>query len=197
MENNKKKKDILLIGDSLTDLYQENNGWGEKIEDWYIDKANVINKGYSCHTSEMIKNMLPTIIPNKKNEKLLWCSILLGTNDCYYVGREVSPKQYKENILSIIDYIHNINPVAVIILITPPTTSDAPDKIKDYVKKIYDIKKRRPYICLIDLYNGPNKITAKDLKDGIHFNETGSNKLFEYIKSSLTSCIARVTPLKI
>ena len=166
-------KDILLIGDSLTQWYEEKNGWVDQMKKWYNGKANVINKGFGGYTSEMIKGIITNIVPNKKNLNIRLCSILLGTNDCYYNGRYISPDNYKKNILFLIDYMRNINPNITILIGTPPTTGGDPNKILDYVNRVHQIKKERPYIHVIDLHKDPFKIVATDLTDGIHFNMMG------------------------
>ena len=43
--------EILLIGDSLTEWYQANNGWGGQMKKWYGNKATIINKGFGGYTS--------------------------------------------------------------------------------------------------------------------------------------------------
>jgi lysophospholipase L1-like esterase len=189
--------EILLIGDSLTEWYQSNNGWGEQMKKWYDNKATIINKGFGGYTSEMIKNMITDIIGNKKNNNLILCTILLGTNDCYFVGRQTSSENYKKNILFIIDYIHNINPHTIILLATPPTASGDTNKIIDYVNKVHQIKKERPYIYLIDLHKDPFKIIIRDLYDGIHFNQSGSNKLFQNIQYTIIHSCNKIRPAEI
>lgn len=190
-------KDILLIGDSLTEWYQVNNGWGEQMKKWYANKATIINKGFGGYTSDMIKGIITNIVPNKKNNNLVLCTILLGTNDCYFVGRQSSSENYKKNMLFIIDYIHTINPHTTILLATPPTATGEPNKILDYVNKVHQIKKERPYIHLVDLHKDPFKIVPGDLVDGIHFNQNGSNKLFQNIQTKITQNCNKFVPAHI
>ena len=186
--------EILLIGDSLTEWYQANNGWGGQMKKWYGNKATIINKGFGGYTSEMIKSIITNIIGNKKKNNLVMWTILLGTNDCYYEGRYISSENYKKNILFIIDQILNINPQTSILLCTPPTTLGDPNKILDYVNKVYQIKKERLYVHLIDLHKGPFKIVASDLTDGIHFNENGSTKLFHNIQNTIIHNCNKLIP---
>ena len=190
-------KDILLIGDSLTQWYEEKNGWVDQMKKWYSGKATVINKGFGGYTSEMIKGIITTIVPNKKNPNIRLCTILLGTNDCYYNGRYVSPDNYNKNILFLVDYMRNINPNIIILIGTPPTTAGDPNKILDYVNRIHQIKKERPYIHLIDLHKDPFKIVAADLTDGIHFNQNGCNKLFQNIQNTINRHCNKLTPAQI
>jgi lysophospholipase L1-like esterase len=174
---------ILLIGDSLTDLgYHSHNGWGYYMKLRYNNKANIINKGICNYSSQMIKDLFYNLLDNSI---IHLYTILLGTNDCYNNNVYVSPNQYKENILFMIDTIRNTNPNCFILLITPPICSYH-NGIYEYVDRIYQIIKERQDITLIDLHNGPNNIELIDLdKDGLHFNKKGNWKIYTKVKDAV------------
>lgn len=181
---------ILLIGDSLTEFGYK-NGWGDHLKEWYHNKATVINKGISKYSSLMIKDIFLKLI-EKQNFKL--CTILLGTNDCYNPNCLVSPFVYKQNILFMIDILRKINPTCLIFLITPPICNIHPG-IMQYVDKIYEIIGERPFITLIDLYNGTNNIDYSDLNgDGVHLNSSGNFKIFIKIKETIENHISFFAP---
>jgi lysophospholipase L1-like esterase len=183
------KKQIILIGDSLTDWSFGENGWGKKMQDWYGEKVSIINEGYAGYTSKMIKEIINNIVPKNDNEILL-CSILLGTNDCFNREIHVSFQDYKINMLYIIDYIHSIHPKTEILLITPPL-SGFQIKITDYVDALYQIKTERDFINIVDVINPnpshscPINIVLSDLSDGLHLNDSGNDKLFKNVQNAI------------
>ena len=65
---------ILLIGDSLTEWGNGENGWAGYLTKWYSNKANVINKGFAGYNSKMIVDIMTTITFNIPN--LILCTIL-------------------------------------------------------------------------------------------------------------------------
>ena len=73
---------VFLIGDSLTNYGDKlDYGWSQKMKQWYKEKAIVHSKGYPGYTSQMIRDNFPLIMGNVMHP--LFCTILLGTNDCY------------------------------------------------------------------------------------------------------------------
>lgn len=169
-----------LIGDSLTNRgFQHMNGWPKLLHAKY-NKARILNYGYDGYTSSMLQNMIKRLIPNNN---IFFTTILLGTNDCYS-SSFVSPEQYKKNIIYIVQYIHQLNPQCIILLITPPICK-LNNYIFEYVQQIHDIGKEFPFISIIDLHKGSNSILLEDLHDGIHFGESGHYKLFLNIQDVL------------
>jgi len=154
---------ILLIGDSLTQYSNGENGWVTKLTKWYNNKALVINKGFGGYTSKMIVDIMPKITFNIKNLK--FCTILLGTNDCY------NPKS---GLIAVDKY--KINNVII-----------------HYANVVRDICVHFKNVELIDLYTD-NAITTNDLTDGIHFNANANNKLFEKLKNKINSKFTYLAP---
>ena len=182
--------DILLIGDSLTEWNYE-NGWGQKMKEWFKDKANVINCGYGGYTSQTIKENIQWITYAHRFPMI--CTIWLGTNDCYYNGFQVPLQEYKQNIVHIIQHIRSLHTYCVILLITPPVCQ-LNTSILYYVVKTREIA-REQCVPLVDLHKpGRFQITLSDLYDGTHINEKGNKKLFENIKHTLLTHFSIVCP---
>ena len=180
------EKQIILIGDSLTEWNFKENGWGKKLQDWYGEKVTIVNKGYAGYNSKMIKDIIHEIIPTPPNKQdLLICTILLGTNDCFFEGRQLSFQDYKLNILSIVDYIHLTHPKTEILLITPPT-SGYQKPMTQYINSLYEIQAERIFINIINLHdNPPNNLMLTDLYDGVHINDSGNEKLFKNVQNAI------------
>jgi lysophospholipase L1-like esterase len=184
---------ILLIGDSLTDLGMI-NGWVGHLKYWYQNKINFLNKSICKYTSKMIKEKLNDLIDIKQ---FSLCTILLGTNDCYNSNYCVSPTDYKDNINYIIDYLWKINPHCYILLITPPLCS-LNKNILLYVNEIYKIVEENKHIILVDLYKGRNNIELYDLSvDGLHFNNSGNWKVYCKLKEIIEKHLPCFHPNKL
>jgi len=183
------KKQIILIGDSLTEWNFKGNGWGKKMQNWYGTKVQIINEGYAGYNSKMIKEIISSIVkPQDNTFELLLCTILLGTNDCFLEPRIIPFQEYKQNILSTIDYIRMMHPKTEILLITPPITGHPP-KMKitfpNYINALYEIKKERKFVNIVNLHNPPNNLLVSDLTDGVHINDSGNDKLFKNVQNAI------------
>jgi len=188
--------DILLIGDSLTQWnYNTEIGWGYKMKQWYAGKANIHNKGFAGYSSTMIKNIFHEFLLG--NPQIICVTILLGTNDCHGSETKVSPAEYKQNLAYMIETIHNINHLAVILLITPPITEHNNDNILHYVNVVRELCYNQLRIRIVDLHSGKNDITLADLYDGVHINESGNIKLYEHIKDTLHTYYDCICPDKL
>jgi len=179
--NNINNKNIVCIGDSLTNRGFNNiNGWVNLFKQIY-PKSQIINYGYEGYTSNMINNMIPRLIPSSN---LFMATILLGTNDCYS-SFFVNPDDYKVNILNIITHIYNFNPNCIVLLITPPPCRFN-NYIYEYINKIYQIGKEYSFVKIVDLHSGSDTILLDDLEDGIHFSNVGQKKVFNNIHKTLS-----------
>ena len=188
--------DILLIGDSLTQWnYDNESGWGYKMKEWYYNKANVHNKGFAGYSSTMVKNIFHQFLLG--DPQVICCTILLGTNDCHLAVPPVSPQEYKSNLLYMIETIHNLNPLAVILLITPPITGYKNDDILHYVNVVRELCHNQLRIRIVDLYSGKNEIRLTDLYDCVHINESGNLKLYESIQDVLYTYYDCICPAKL
>ena len=188
---------IVLIGDSLTEWGGKENGWGKKMQDWYKDKASIVNEGYAGYNSKMIKDLIEHIVPKPEESKqILLCTILLGTNDCFFKGRQLSFQEYKANMLYIINHIHSLYPKTEILLITPPP-SGFQILMTKYINALYEIKKIYPFVNIVNLHIQPNIILMTDLYDGVHFNDSGNNKLFKYVQNAIFYYYNHLIPSKL
>jgi lysophospholipase L1-like esterase len=186
-------RNILLIGDSLTQYSFKENGWGQQMVKWYNGKACVFNKGYAGYNSNIIANIMPQITSNINN--IILCTILLGTNDCYNDKNGlISVGEYKKNIIYIIDYIHKLNKSCLILLVTPPV-SKINNNIFLYAQEIREICNEKN-IELIDLHKD-NAIVSSDLCDVVHFNANANNKLFSKVYNTINNKYPFLAPNKL
>ena len=92
-------------------------------------------------------------------------------------------------MVSIIDYLCSTlaNPTPNIILITPGTVNSSlwptrsPTKVAPYADSVRSIASDKG-LPLVDLWSGPDALTADDLHDGLHLGPTGNAKLFRKLR---------------
>ncbi|KAI3407002.1 IAH1 [Candida oxycetoniae] len=115
---------FILFGDSITQHANEIQGnfaLQPALQDWYIRKLDILNRGYSGYNSEHARVILPHILDaelnaEKNNVKLI--TIFFGTNDGFVDNNPIQPislERYRENI----DYLvslaieNNIKPIVI------------------------------------------------------------------------------------
>ncbi|KAG7663870.1 IAH1 [[Candida] subhashii] len=119
---------FIMLGDSLTEFSCDQSapafGLMPALQNEYIRKLDVLNRGYGGYNSEMGKHLLRKILTaelnsTKDNIKLL--TIFFGTNDAFQINDElnkiqaVSLKQYKQNLSEMIEMAleNNIRPIII------------------------------------------------------------------------------------
>ncbi|EMG46763.1 IAH1 Isoamyl acetate-hydrolyzing esterase [Candida maltosa Xu316] len=93
---------FLLFGDSITQFSNTlQNGFALQpaLQDLYVRKLDIINRGFSGYSSEHARVILPKILESEANIKLM--TIFFGTNDSFdHINdiQTVELPRYKENI---------------------------------------------------------------------------------------------------
>lgn len=178
---------IICLGDSLTNHGFEENGWASLLR---ITNPNLhlLNYGVNKNTSRDILYKLPTLIPTTEIRSSQYCILFLGTNDCLKLFQEnVTEQQYSHNLKQIITYFKKYNSRIKCIIVGPPTNIYSVNESTP-LKESYIYKYSRqalnvswqynlPFIDLMDNTDG-NGILFTDLKDGIHMNDNGNQKIF-------------------
>lgn len=125
------RKQILLLGDSLTQLSFSPRGFGSYLSNMYQRRADVLNRGFAgynttwfCHylnTDAGLKDVFGTY---SKNENVSLVTVFFGANDAsdsiLNPRHHVSIQQFKENLKIIAKKVHLHCPNAKIIIISPP-----------------------------------------------------------------------------
>jgi len=124
-----KRYQIVLFGDSLTQQSFGFGGWGARLQDEYVRRADVFNRGYSGYNTRWALLVLDTAFTGLKPDLV---TIFLGANDAARNSRQdVSLEDYEENMREIIRKIQKRT--SRIILITPPPVDE-----KKWAKRIFE-----------------------------------------------------------
>ena len=204
------RRKLVLVGDSITQqsFSVEHRGWGAALADYYHRTADVINRGYSGYNSRWIRAIIDKgILPANEAAFIQTVSLVtlfLGANDAVHAtaDQHVSVEEYKENLITIIQYIRRINGNITIVIITPPAVNSdlwptrSIEQVTPYASVVRELAAEYN-LGLIDLHsndNGNKKIELSDLRDGLHLNETGNNKVFESIRNLIRSKYPALCP---
>lgn len=174
----KSKKDIVFLGNSITDYFE----WNE-----YFGKQHIRNRGISGDITFGVLERLETIIEGKP-QKIF---ILIGTND---VARDIPANIIIGNIEKMIDRITAGSPKTKIYLHTIlPVNNSFPNKIHWNKETIYNevnngirALKNKKNITIIDFHDQfldkEGRLDASLTYDGLHLNVKGYERWAKILK---------------
>ncbi|PNS17464.1 GDSL esterase/lipase [Sphaceloma murrayae] len=121
---------IVLFGDSITQFSgDQNNGFAFKaaMENAYIRKLDVVNRGFSGYNTSLALRILPQVIPppSPDQPRIRLFVVFLGANDARLPGTPpidqcVSLNDFKANMRRIIDHPSVVSHRPEFLLVTPP-----------------------------------------------------------------------------
>ncbi|KAF2150583.1 SGNH hydrolase [Myriangium duriaei CBS 260.36] len=141
---------IVLFGDSLTEFSLDQSfgfSFQAGIQNAYIRRLDVINRGYSGYNTTLCLKVLPYLIAPPSCGRIRIFSIFLGANDARLPntgspGQHIDKDQYKKNLSQILDDENLRQHAPKFVLITPPPIEEAMC-IETDVKKGFNREKRR------------------------------------------------------
>ncbi|KAK9090394.1 hypothetical protein Sjap_023571 [Stephania japonica] len=115
---------IILFGDSITELSITSDGWGGALAYTYSRKADVLVRGYSGYNTRWALFLLHHLFPLGSSRPPVAATIFFGANDAALMGRvheymHVPIDEYKNNLRRIALHLKEISPSMLIVLITP------------------------------------------------------------------------------
>jgi lysophospholipase L1-like esterase len=191
----KSAKKLVLIGDSITQMASNPAmfGWSAFLQDKYIRRLELENKGLSGYNSKWYKCLIgPTLQSICEGKKEIELTVLmLGSNDCVDLVAEpdsiqaVSLDEYSLNMEEMCKVIGRYSNKTI--LVTPPPTDRTCrpfEHVKEYKSAVLDLGIR----CSIPVFDTWPLFLGKEcnfdkqvldllLSDGLHFSYEG-NKLF-------------------
>lgn len=127
---------LLLLGDSLTELGQaEDGGWSTKLTSAYVRKADVTNRGFSGFNTFATLLALCEITDSLSRQPVLLATVWLGANDAALPDRRdgsahVPLQQYSSHLRNITQQLQAAGVQQVVLLTPPPVNEAAPDAVK-------------------------------------------------------------------
>ncbi|KAH0223690.1 hypothetical protein KCU90_g25703, partial [Aureobasidium melanogenum] len=103
---------FVLFGDSITQQsasQAKGFGWTPALQDAYIRRLDVINRGFSGYNTTQALKVLPRILPTPEQGRIRLMTIFLGANDARLpdtpgFSQTVDLEQYKKNLRDIINH---------------------------------------------------------------------------------------------
>jgi len=130
------RRQIILLGDSLTQLSFSTSGFGTHLSNVYQYRMDVLDRGYAgynsrwiCHylqTDAGIKDIFGVEKRNEVNPRISLVTIFLGTNDASEESlnprHHVPVSEYQSNLKTIVEEVkaHSPSNVRMIIISPPP-----------------------------------------------------------------------------
>ncbi|KAM3307802.1 GDSL esterase/lipase isoform X1 [Capsicum chacoense] len=198
---------IVLFGDSITQVAFDVGGWGGLLYNNYSRRADFLVRGYAGYNTTwgliMLQHLFQLDAPSPK--PVAGMTIFFGANDAALVGRISEAKhtpidEYKENLNKMVKHMKQYSPSVQIVMITPPPVDDArrvevlraegkkidlPERTLEesgkYAKKVVELSKEL-YLPYIDLWSKMQQVEGwqkKFLLDGLHFTQEGSLFLYK------------------
>ena len=172
---------LYLIGDSLTQRAVPASYWAQELQERYIRKCDIINRGFSGYTSRMLVQMLPEILQQETfNSTINIAVILIGSNDSVLPEldkRAVPVEEYGTNLNNLIGLCKQKFSTVVIVTLPPQdevrwdehsrTTKNIPGCLSNehashYADKCLEVAEKNSIEC-IDLYH--NMMRTPDWKE--------------------------------
>ncbi|KAH0373313.1 GDSL lipase/acylhydrolase family protein, partial [Aureobasidium melanogenum] len=119
---------FILFGDSITQQsasQAKGFGWTPALQDAYIRRLDVVNRGFSGYNTTQALKVLPRILPTPEQSRIRLMTIFLGANDARLPNtpgfpQTVELEQYKKNLKDIINHPMLQAHKPQLILLTPP-----------------------------------------------------------------------------
>ncbi|CAD7938859.1 unnamed protein product [Amoebophrya sp. A25] len=213
---------ILLLGDSLTQQGSANPsledgkgfGWAALLQNLYIRRADVLNRGLSGWTSRWARRYVSRILncDLRADEQFLFATVWLGANDAWLKeadksGRySVTADEYEENMTDIVSQVLARTPV-LFILAPSPIAENARkafaqamygeqvcDRInahtslyRDAVKRVAEKAQKQPgkKVVFMDLFELFYEQREQLLPDGLHFGNEAHRMLYDALEKML------------
>mmetsp|Transcript_16470 Transcript_16470/g.32197 ORF Transcript_16470/g.32197 Transcript_16470/m.32197 type:complete len:266 (+) Transcript_16470:29-826(+) len=206
---------IVLFGDSITQHSFNVGGWGQRMADYYVRRADVLNRGFSGYNTDWALYTLSEIFGENDATPAL-ATIFFGANDA--CDPKVHPRQhvpvdrFKANLKKIVQHIQGTSkkgaPEPKIVVIAPPPV-DVPrrlefqkekygDKATGVAARSLELAKTYAEACVsvgsemkIPVLNVCKLMIDKGdwkgyLNDGLHLSAEGNEFVFEALVALIT-----------
>jgi lysophospholipase L1-like esterase len=191
---------IVLVGDSLTQFsVRYPNGWALRLASRYERKADIVVRGFSGYTSQLLLKYLDSILASLSlpDSKEVDCVVLwIGANDAAHPPciQHVPVEHYVQNVQRIVDVLKGHSTSRkyakhVIVLGVPAVAPHAADRslpqTRAYTEALLAQVQRADLV--VDI--GAKMLSRADwmdmLPDGLHFNEKGEQFVSEVVADAL------------
>ena len=177
---------VLLIGDSITQgSFDLTAPWSAHLANYFIRKADVVNRGIGGYTTRGYKNVFDTAVAELDPKAVGAVVIFLGANDCVNNNNpgHVPIPEYKDNLKILITKLKAFGVEKDRVIIASPApvfnrNDRNPTPYVDAAKNTADSE----HVTFVDVYNPLFPHKDKLFVDGLHFNANGAKMFFDIIR---------------
>ena len=113
---------VVLFGDSITQQGFMVGGWASRLSDYYVRRADVLNRGLSGYNARWAVPTLEHVFPPGAPVSI--AIVFFGANDASHETRNarqhVPIEEYKQHLATIIQHIRRSSGAAVLVIAPPP-----------------------------------------------------------------------------
>ncbi|KAJ3352938.1 hypothetical protein HDU83_007454 [Entophlyctis luteolus] len=126
---------LVLFGDSLVQRSVGTSGFASILQQEYVSKMDILVRGFSEFNTrdalELVKPTIKSVFPVSPKAKIALVVILLGSTDAMVEdpsrpSGHVPVDEYRQNLISILETIHDLSRLTRLLLIAPPFTMTPP-----------------------------------------------------------------------
>eukprot|EP00878_Enallax_costatus_P025505 GHUV01027291.1.p1 GENE.GHUV01027291.1~~GHUV01027291.1.p1 ORF type:complete len:346 (+),score=67.66 GHUV01027291.1:496-1533(+) len=193
---------ILLLGDSLTELGQDEGGWGVKMAAAYKRKADVINRGFAGFNTAITLLGLSEITEQMSQHQVVFATVWLGANDAAIPGRRdgkahVPIDHYRLNLVNIIEQLTAAGVRNIIMMTPPPVFEGAPQAIEPGQPPARTYNTSQPYAAAVRVVARNHPVLLLDIwqlfkvqkgwqqqllgPDGLHLSAAGHAAVYQAV----------------
>ena len=121
-------KEILLIGDSLTEFGYRFDGWVAQLSNMFARRCDVVNRGLSGYSTRWVLNRfkyLPSRMEGADYEPPVLATLFFGANDAAETYQGIDVEEYRQNIVEIVRILKDELKIPRVVIIAPPPIVEA------------------------------------------------------------------------
>jgi lysophospholipase L1-like esterase len=208
---------ILLVGDSITQESFQPNGWGSALANWYIRRADVINRGLDGYNTRWVlqrrDQLAASLGPARGAEGFLLATLMLGANDNSSSYQHVPIDEYEANLRALAEWLLQDMGVQHLLVMAPPPycatrhtnargipIDEAPrsdDRHAAYGDRAKAVAASvgAAFVSMRDAIRGElQEEWGTALHDGLHFSDAGNQIAFRAVQRAIEEQLPNIVP---
>ena len=182
---------VLLIGDSITQgSYTPDAPWSALLSQYFIRKADVVNRGLSGYTTRGYIREFKTAVEELPGVNVGAVLIFLGANDCVKPPSpaRVDVREFETNLKELVHQLelHGVSKNTIIIASPAPVYGRTDRDPEPYVQVALKsaVESNVTFLDVnADFKKHPDH--EKLFVDGLHFNSEGANFFYSLVKDPI------------
>ena len=180
---------VVLIGDSITQgSFSPTAPWGALLQDYFMRKADVIDRGLGGYTSRSYLTKLEIAVRELDPKSVGAVFMFLGANDCVYDTNpnHVPIPEFKKNLKTIITRMESIGVTKDRFIISSPApVFNRNDRDPVLYVLAAEATAQELGVAFVNVHGPMTPEADKIFVDGLHFNANGAKIFFDLIRGPI------------